>query len=136
MGVIFATVFFGFCEVLFWSVRNPFDRKELEIHAAALATLTAALVISVSRIKGRHLLNAALAAVFIFVNYAAWLLWTERLKRLAEVDELYPNTLLNRHLYGTRPWHVAFLLFTFVMLTCVVGLLLKNRSQRSTSLTS
>lgn len=93
--------------ILLFAETNPFDRAEPQIHITGICFLAIALVC----IRWRHgdLLTAGLAEAFVAVNYLLWFMWTQRIKRFAEVEQLYPNTRLNNLFYGARPWHIVFL---------------------------
>lgn len=126
IAVIAATLFFGLCEALSWSATGVFDRTEIEIHFAALAALTGAIALTAVKHRRAQVINALLACLFILTNYGGWIWYTARLERIAE-GGLYPRTPLNQILYGARPWHVPFLLFTVVVLGWTIRLLFRER---------
>jgi len=104
-AIVAGFVFWAAAFLLFLDL-SPFDREKPIVHITGLAGLVAAG--SAIRRRQSGFLTAVLAGTFILVNYFLWFLSTERLKRLAERDELYPYTRLNNLLYGASWWHVAF----------------------------
>jgi len=110
-----------------------FDRAEPEILLAAAVTLAIAAICF--RREWSQALNTALAAIFVLINFASWLVWTERIKRSAGVRELYPHTRLNNTLYGAERWHLIILFWTLIVLIWAVRLILWESKQRKRNLT-
>jgi MFS superfamily sulfate permease-like transporter len=106
-----------------------FDRAEPEIVIAALIILAVAVICF--RRNWTSALNAMLAAGFVLINFAAWLVWTEQLKRYAAVGDLYPHTRLNNTLYRAEPWHLLVLLWALVMFGWAARLLFKETKSKS-----
>jgi hypothetical protein len=123
LAVVVAALIF-LLAVPFSFADSVFDRAEPEILMAALIILAIAVIFYRRDWSGT--LNAMLAAVFVILNFIAWFVWTERIKRNAEVETLYPNTRLNNTLYGAEPWHLVLLLWTLILLVWAARLMLKE----------
>ena len=119
--------------VPFYSIDAVFDRAEPEILLAAAVALAIAAICFHQ--DWSQALNSALAAIFVLINFAGWLVWTERIKRSADVRELYPHTRLNNTLYGAEPWHLLILSWTLIVLIGAVRLIFRESKQRKRNLT-
>jgi len=109
VAIVTSALLVGF-SLLLLGQTNAFDRSEPIIHLAAICCVMVAIVFI--RHKGSNSLTAALAGIFVLVNYLDWFFFTQRIKRLSESQYLYPNTQLNNLLYGAHPWHVVLLAAT------------------------
>ena len=123
IALVIAATFLSFGLLLF-SQNNVFDRTEPLIHITGLAVIIPAVVLI--RRQWSDMLDAILAGVFVLVNYLDWFLWTQRIKRNAEVARLYPYTRLNNLLYGAEIWHVVVFLVTIGLLAWELRLLIKR----------
>lgn len=125
-AIIVALLFLG-VSCLAFGGSSPFDRAEPLIFVAAVCCLAGAIF--GGSYPRSHLLTAGLAEGFVLVNYVLWFLWTQRIKRFAEVEKLYPNTRLNNLLYGAHPWHVVFLVITIGLIVWECRLLKRRMTK-------
>ena len=75
-------------------------------------------------------LISGIGPLYLLINYFIWYLFTQDLKRDAEVEILQPDTLLNNTLYEAQWWHVLYLLLSLIMLVWIMRLILVERRNR------
>lgn len=98
-----------------------------------------ALVLGFAALLSRRVIGlylSALALVWIGLEYAAWFLWSIRIRSNAEVER-FPSVIANAvNLYGATPWNLLVLVLVVAVLVWQIGRLLRIAKSQPTQLDS